>query len=83
MAAHRNRLKDNVIENNGAKGTAAAIRIRGETNELVFEGNVVRDTRSRGQQTQTVGLLIEEKVGPIQLEGNAIEAENPIEDRRE
>lgn len=82
MAAHRNRLKDNVIENNGAKGEAAGIRIRGETAGLVFENNSIRDTRPLAERTQTVGLLIEDQVGTVTLDGNKIQADKPIEDRR-
>ncbi len=82
MAAHRNRLKDNVIEDNGAKGTAAGIRIRGETEGLIFENNIVRDTRQGASQTQTVGVLIEERVGSVTLDGNRIDAQTPVEDRR-
>ncbi|HUS73540.1 MAG TPA: right-handed parallel beta-helix repeat-containing protein, partial [Sedimentisphaerales bacterium] len=83
MAAHRNRIEDSIIENNGAGGEAAGIRIRGETNELVFKNNIIRDTRTNGSQTQTVGIRIEEKVGKITLEDNKIEAKNLIDDRRE
>jgi hypothetical protein len=82
MAAHRNQLKGNIIEDNGAAGTAAGIRIRGETNDLVFQENVIRDTRSAGQQTQTVGVLIEEQVGDVRLQDNRITAETPIRDQR-
>lgn len=82
MAAHRNRLEDNVIENNGADGQAAGIRIRGQTNDLVFKNNAIRDTRPQDSQTQAVGILIEEQVGNIVLDGNKIEAKTPIDDRR-
>ncbi len=82
MAAHRNRLEDNLIEDNGTEAPAAGIRIRGETNGLVFKGNTVRDTRPEGSRTQTVGILIEEQVGEVCLEQNTIEAKTPIDDRR-
>jgi parallel beta-helix repeat protein len=82
MAAHRNRLEDNVIENNGADGQAAGIRIRGETNDLIFKNNTIRDTRPQDSQTQAVGILIEEQVGNVELDGNKIEAKTPIDDRR-
>jgi len=82
MAAHRNRLEDNVIEDNGAGGEAAGIRIRGETNDLVFKNNTIRDTRAEASQTQTVGIRIEEKAGALALDGNTIEAKTKIEDRR-
>jgi len=82
MAAHRNRLEDNIIENNGTAGKAAGIRIRGQTNDLVFKNNNIRDTRASGSQTQTVGIRIEEEVGKIILEGNNIEAQTQVDDRR-
>jgi len=83
MAAHRNRIEENIIENNGTGGEAAGIRIRGETNGLVFKNNIIRDTHPNGSQTQTVGIRIEEKVGKITLEDNKIEAKKLIDDRRE
>ena len=82
MAAHRNRLEENVIENNGVGREAAGIRIRGETNDLIFKNNVIRDTRPDGSRTQTVGIRIEERVGQVILDGNTIEAEVTIDDRR-
>ena len=82
MAAHRNRLEENIIENNGTGEKAAGIRISGETNELVFKNNIIRDTRPKDSQTQTVGIRIEEKVGKILLEDNKIEAKTRIDDRR-
>ena len=45
MAGHRNRLEKNLIENNGTKGEAAGIRVRGETRDLVIKNNVIRDSR--------------------------------------
>ncbi len=82
MAAHRNRLEDNVIENNGVEQEAAGIRIRGYTNDLVFKNNIIRDTRSGEAQKQTVGIRIEEHVGQITLDGNKITAKTAIDDRR-
>ena len=78
MAAHRNRLLDNVIEDN----TGAGICIRGHTNDLVFENNVIRETRPTANQTQTIGIRIEEHVGKVTLENNIIEAKQKIEDKR-
>jgi polygalacturonase len=82
MAAHRNRLEENLIENNGTEVGTAGIRIRGETNHLVFRNNTIRDTRADGMQTQTVGVLIEETVGKVTLDENTIEAKTAIDDRR-
>jgi parallel beta-helix repeat protein len=82
MAAHRNRLEENVIENNGVDQEAAGIRIRGYTNDLVFRNNVICDTRSGDAQKQTVGIRIEEHVGKVTLDGNTINAKTVIDDRR-
>jgi polygalacturonase len=82
MAAHRNRLEENVIENNGVDRQAAGIRIRGYTNGLVFKNNVIRDAREGDDQKQNVGILIEEHVGQVTLDGNKITAKTTIDDRR-
>jgi len=82
MAAHRNRLEENVIENNGVDQEAAGIHIRGYTNGLVIKNNVIRDTREGGAQKQTVGIRIREHVGQITLDGNKIIAPKIIDDRR-
>ena len=82
MAPHRNRLEDNVIEDNGRDSGTAGIRIRGVPSGLRFEGNVIRDTRTDSQQTQTIGVLIEDRVGPIRIGSNRIEASTAIDDRR-
>ena len=82
MAAHRNRLIENTLENNGTEQGTAGIRIRGETNGLVFERNTIRDTREGGGRTQTVGIVIEPQVGELTLSNNTIEADVPVDDRR-
>ena len=82
MAGHRNRLEANVIENNGVTKEAPGIRVRGETKDLVFTGNVIRDTRKEGERKQTVGVLIEEKAGAVLLDKNSIEASTKVDDRR-
>jgi polygalacturonase len=82
MAGHRNRLENNLIENNGTKGEAAGIRVRGETKNLVFKNNIIRDTRAPDARKQSVGIRIEEQAGEIVLEANQIEAKTEVEDRR-
>lgn len=83
MAGHRNRLENNLIENNGVTNAAPGIRVRGETRDLVFRNNIIRDTRPVGERKQTVGIRIEEPAGAVVLEGNIIEAATPVEDKRE
>ncbi len=78
MAAHRNRLVKNIIEDN----TGAGIYIRGYTNDLVFKDNMIRETRPSGDQTQTIGIRMDEHVGRVILEDNIIKAKKAIEDQR-
>ena len=82
MSPHRNRLKDNRIEDNGRESGTAGIRIRGEPSGLIFEDNVIRDTRAGSLQTQTTGILVEKRVGPVKIETNRIEASTVVDDRR-
>ena len=83
MAGHRNRLENNLIEDNGTGGEGAGIRIRGETTGLVFRNNTIRDTRPVHAQKQTVGIRIEEQAGDVVLDSNTIEGKTRIEDRRQ
>jgi hypothetical protein len=56
--------------------------VRGETRDLVFRYNIIRDTRPVGERKQTTGIRIEEPAGKVILDGNKIEAKVPVEDRR-
>ncbi|MBN2130116.1 MAG: right-handed parallel beta-helix repeat-containing protein [Sedimentisphaerales bacterium] len=78
MAPHRNRFEHNLIEDNGG----AEVRIRGEVNELTFAHNKIRDIRNEDSEASSVGILIEDRVGPVYLQDNVIEAKVPIEDKR-
>ncbi len=82
MAAHRNRLENNRIEENGVREPAAGIRVQGATSGLVFLNNVIRDTRPMEAQTQHVGICIEEDAGDVTLDGNEVEAQTTVVDRR-
>lgn len=83
MSPHRNRLTNNIIQDNGKETGTAGIHIQGEPSGLIFVDNVIRDTRASAKQTQTVGILVEGRVGPVQLEANRIEAGNAVDDRRQ
>jgi parallel beta-helix repeat protein len=82
MAGHRNRVERNRIENNGAGEQAAGIHVRGETRDLVFRDNIIRDTRPESARKQTVGIRIEDGVGQVTLEGNLVEASTAVQDLR-
>jgi hypothetical protein len=83
MAGSRNRLEANLIENNGLHRDTAGIRVRGETRDLVFKDNTIRDTRDERLRKQTVGVALESKTGAVLMEGNRIEAATPVRDDRE
>ena len=82
MAAHRNRLVSNIIEDNGTREPSPGIYVRGETQDLVFRNNQIRDTRPEGKRSQTIGIKIDPQVGKVTLEDNTIEGSHPVEDHR-
>ena len=82
MAGHRNRIEENVIENNGTTKPAPAIQVRGETHDLIFKNNVIRDTRPTAEQKQLVGIQLDEKVGNVTLDGNQTAAKTELADAR-
>lgn len=83
MAGHRNRLEENVIENNGLKREVAGIRVRGETRDLILHKNIIRDTRTGDQKRQIIGIRLEEKAGPLKLQDNTIDANIRVKDERQ
>jgi hypothetical protein len=82
MSPHRNRLERNVIADNGRQPATAGIQIDGEPDGLILVDNTIRDSRAAPQRTQTVGIVIQQRVGSISLERNRIDAGVPIEDHR-
>ncbi len=82
MAAHRNRLEENLIENNGAASGSAGIRVRGHTDSLQLRANIIRDTRPAPERKQTIGIQLESNVGQIQMDRNQIDAAQPVLDQR-
>jgi len=83
MAGHRNTFEGNLIENNGKTEGSAGVRVRGETSGLEFKRNTIRDTRPAPERKQTVGFLLEQKVGEVKLTDNTVEAKTSVVDRRE
>lgn len=82
MGAHRNRLHDNLIEDNGAAPGSHGIRVRGHTEGLEFRGNTIRDSRPGSNAHQAIGLQLESNVGRVLLETNRIQALRPLVDER-
>ncbi|MFA5264002.1 MAG: right-handed parallel beta-helix repeat-containing protein [Opitutaceae bacterium] len=82
MAGHRNRIEENVIESNGLEKTEAGIRVEGETNDLLFKANIIRDTRTGAQHLQNTGIWLGPKVGAVAIEGNQVDATTQIDDQR-
>jgi len=73
--AHRNTLKDNIIENNGLLGhvtRATGITICGITHDLVFVNNTIRETRQGNDRLQKNGIVIEPGVTNIKMINNKI-----------
>jgi parallel beta helix pectate lyase-like protein len=85
--AHRNVLRENVIENNGRPEAdvpeplradprfevlCCGIFVRGVTHDLTFERNTIRETRPAGQQHQHDGICLAQGVSRVVLTDNAI-----------
>jgi hypothetical protein len=82
LAGHRNRLENNLIENNGRNQDVAGIRIRGKTRDVILMNNSIRDTRPPGSRRQTSAILLEENVGQVSLENNTLEGKILVNDKR-
>lgn len=82
MAANRNELSDNLIENNGAASGPIGVWVRGQTRDLILKDNRIRDTRPSQARAQPVGIRLDPSVGPLKLERNTIETTVPLDDQR-
>jgi polygalacturonase len=82
LAGSRNRLVDNLIENNGIDHDVSGIRVRGQTCDLLFQSNHIRDTRSPAARHQTAGVRLDDQVGAVNLDHNEIEGLIPLRDDR-
>jgi hypothetical protein len=61
-AGHRNLVTGCTIRDNGYNADGVGVEVRGETHDIVLEGNVIADT---GQQKQRIGIRIGEKADKI------------------
>ncbi len=82
MAGHRNRLEENLIENNGRGNEAAGIMIDGETRGISIQRNTIRDTRPESERRQRTAVRIGKKATDVKIEDNRLEGEKQIEDLR-
>jgi hypothetical protein len=95
--AHRNVFRENVIENNGQdpagmpefvrkfsarERTSVGVSIMGVTEDVVFERNVIRESRPAGKNYQRNAFYVAPGVSRLSLKGNDIAAhpEAPIVD---
>jgi len=67
---HRNTFRRNTIEDNGDAEHGCGVHIEGETETIVFEENVIRETRSGDGRTQRVGVYVGPQAQRITLRGN-------------
>jgi hypothetical protein len=70
--AHRNTFRDNIIENNGPIETGAGVWIEGVTHDLVFEHNIIRETRSGAARAQQHAFVVKPGVSRVKLVDNEI-----------
>lgn len=69
FAAHRNRVEDNRIVDSGGEA-GIAIDVQGETGNLVFVRNELRETRAPEKR---IGVRLGAKTGEVELSDNRIE----------
>jgi hypothetical protein len=75
-AAHRNTFRENIVEDNGRPSAPGfGIRIEGETTNLVFARNTIRNSRKGEHATQAVGIYIGPKADYITCQQNLYEGE--------
>ncbi|MFW6154653.1 MAG: right-handed parallel beta-helix repeat-containing protein [Planctomycetota bacterium] len=85
--AHRNVVRENIIENNGSPESAvpatlaadkrnevlcAGVHVRGATHDLTFERNTIRETRPEGRQYQYNAFYLAKDVSRVKLVDNDI-----------
>ena len=73
--AHRNTVKDNIIENNGLPGQVtrgSGIYICGVTHDLLFDSNTIRETRQGNDRLQKNAFIIEPGVTKVKMINNKI-----------
>lgn len=73
-------LNADCMVDNGINHEAAGIRVRGETRDLVFKENIIRDTRPIGEKKQSIGIQLEKSVGAVSLQ---VDAATELVDERE
>ena len=83
--AHRNKIIDNVIENNGLAGYAekgCGIYIEGITHDILIENNIIRETRKGEERLQKNALCLQPGVTKVDMINNKISGhpENAILD---
>jgi len=85
--AHRNTFRQNLVENNGQDPagmpefarkfparelTSAGVSVLGVTHDLLFENNVIRETRPAGRQYQKNAFYLGPGVSRVTMSGNQI-----------
>jgi len=73
--AHRTKIIDNIIENNGIVGVmdrGRGIYISGVTHDILIENNIIRETRSGNGCLQKNAVYLEPGVSRVQMINNKI-----------
>lgn len=65
----RNTFRMNVVEDNGGCG----IRVEGQTTDLLFEENIIRDTREGAERTQQIGISAGEQAERVRAVRNRLQ----------
>ena len=68
-APHRNTFSNNIIENNGIKGSGYGFSVNSPVKDVVLKNNIIRDNL---KGTQVAGVFIFENGSAVKLENNKI-----------
>lgn len=70
LSGHRNVFRNNVIADNGNAETGYGVYVQPHAREMVFENNVIEETRSGAAATQKWGFYVMKNAGPARLADN-------------
>jgi len=79
QGAHRNRVLNNTIQDNGNEKEGYGIKISGETHDLLIRDNIIGDTRPAREKRQCIGVYVGVKSRDVTLEGNRFQG-NAVQD---
>lgn len=70
LSGHCNVFRGNTIGDNGGESGGCGVYVEAPARDLVFENNIIEETRTGSEATQQWGIWIAKGAGPVRAEGN-------------